>query len=303
MLKSAADFINNRILGRLGIRLVRTKWLQEDSILDQASSFAGEEAVLADLIKDIAPATRYYVDIGASDGTTWSNTVALARNGWHGLCFECDSAKIAAMASTYRTIGGVSVCQARITPMNVCGFLRAYGVSRDFGVLSVDIDSYDWFVLKAVLSEFRPTIVVAEINEKIPPPLEFTVLYDASYVWDGSHFYGMSIAQMEKLSKEYNYGIVRLEYNNVFLIDGRKYHGRCLSADEAYDSGYRNRADRQKKFPWNADMEEALGMSPEEATSFVSRVFEKYAGRYSLSYSDESDIADNRRHSHGWDRP
>ncbi len=283
-----SDVLNNHFFARLGFRVIRTKWLQKEqdaATLARGASF-GEEAVVLDrFIHELGIVEDSYVDIGASDGINWSNTVNLARGGWRGVCFECDAVKVAEMARLYRAFPRVSTCQARIAPANVCGFLQAYGIPLHFGVLSLDIDSYDYFVLDSLLGTYRPAIVIAEINEKIPPPLEFTVLYDEAYSWDESHFFGMSISQVEKLCVAHEYRIVQLEYNNVFLIDGNLYPHPGMSAREAYERGYRQKADRKAKFPWNRDVEALLTMDTSEAVLFLAKLFAAHEGKYSLTCS------------------
>ena len=53
------------------------------------------------------------------------------------------------------------------------------------------------------LSDYRPRLICSEINEKIPPPIKFTVKYSPNHYWQGDHFYGQSISQLYKLCKKY----------------------------------------------------------------------------------------------------
>jgi hypothetical protein len=207
----------------------------------------------------------------------------LAFNGWEGVCFEWDPEKVASMADLYKQLQHVHVCRAKITPNTICHFLKAFGLPQRFGLLSLDIDSYDYFVLQALLQEYRPSLILAEINEKIPPPLEFTVLFDAHHRWDVSHFYGQSICQLEKLCTVHRYSIAHLEYNNAFLIDTDLLGHPGLTAEQAYQSGYLSRSDRKQRFPWNQDMEALLSMAPNDAIQFLNQFFAKYKGKYSLS--------------------
>jgi hypothetical protein len=142
------------------------------------SSF-GEEELLEKFIAELLPrGSRTAVDIGAGDGRTGSNTLALFKSGWRGVGVEWDARRFAKLAAVYERLPKVSACRLRVTPENVAALLEAYGIEREFGVLSVDIDSYDYWVLDAVLARYRPGIVVTEINEKIPPPIRFSVSYD-----------------------------------------------------------------------------------------------------------------------------
>ena len=272
----------NRLLAPLGLRLHR----RPSGLGRTGLSRQGEEAVIQDLIQGLE-VEPYFVDVGAGDGAKDSNTARLALGGWHGVFFECDPPTLAVLAANFAGQEWVSVSGARVTPLNVAALLEGHGVPRDFGVLSLDIDSYDYHVLASLLERFRPTIVVAEINEKIPPPLAFSVGFHPEHRWDQSHFYGQSIVTLGELADRHGYSLVHLEYNNAFLVDADRTDVPGLTPGEAYETGYLNRPDRKKRFPWNSDVEEALTLPPEEAVDFFRRLFVPYEGSYEISIADD----------------
>lgn len=47
-----------------------------------------EDVFVADWFKENPPRSRYFVDVGAFDGVTYSNTMALVDAGWHGTLIE-----------------------------------------------------------------------------------------------------------------------------------------------------------------------------------------------------------------------
>ena len=254
----------NRLLAPLGLRLHR----RPSGLGRTGLSRQGEEAVIQDLIQGLE-VEPYFVDVGAGDGAKDSNTARLALGGWRGVFFECDPPTLAVLAANFAGQEWVSVSGARVTPLNVAALLEGHGVPRDFGVLSLDIDSYDYHVLASLLERFRPTIVVAEINEKIPPPLAFSVGFHPEHRWDQSHFYGQSIVTLGELADRHGYSLVHLEYNNAFLVDADRTDVPGLTPGEAYETGYLNRPDRKKRFPWNSDVEEALTLPQKRrSTSF-----------------------------------
>lgn len=284
--------INNLLETAFGIRVSRPARLDPAPALsDRPAPFSahGEERMLGEYLAGFPDIDRSYADIGAGDGMHMSNTARLALNGWRGVGFELNRSQAAVMATAYRQFDRIFVCQARITPENACDFLKAYALPRAFGLLSLDIDSYDYFVLDAVLGQYRPTLVVAEINEKFPPPIRFTVRPGEGTAYGRAHFYGASISQMAALAERHRYTLVRLEYNNLFLVASEHCRLPGLSAREAYDQGYRLRPDRKALFPWNANMEPLLSMGREDALKFVR---DRYAGRedaYQLAWADDPD--------------
>ncbi|HVF48516.1 MAG TPA: hypothetical protein VNA19_00435 [Pyrinomonadaceae bacterium] len=225
--------------------------------------------------------SRTAVDIGAGDGIRWSNTYALYRRGWRGVGFEADSRKVAKLAEAYKFYPAVSLCQCRVTPANVVPLLRAYEIPEDFSVLNLDIDSYDYWVLDALLESFRPRLIVTEINEKIPPPIEFVVKFDPDFELR-HHFYGYSIQSLSELCARHDYALIELEYNNAFLAPRELGGVRPLDAADAYRRGYLERPDRQEKFYLNQNMEILHTLSPEEGVKFINQFFSEHRGRYDV---------------------
>lgn len=243
-----------------------------------------EEQILHSYIAALLPAgcCRTAVDVGAGDGRTGSNTLALFKNGWQGLGIEFDSRKAYKLAKLYQDLPEVFSCRLRVTPDNILPLLAAYEIEREFGVLSIDIDSYDYWVLDAILSHYRPYLVIAEINEKIPPPIKFRVNFDPAFQLR-EHFFGFSISCLEELRAARGYALLGLEYNNVFLAPAEIAGERALTPEAAYRQGYLERPDRKEKFARNQNMETLHSLSPEEGVQFIRRFFSQFAGKYELS--------------------
>lgn len=259
-------------------------------------SFAGEEAQIRALLAKLGLASGYIVDIAASDGVTQSCTLGLFRGqGWRGLAVEYDATKFARLAYAYSAFPSVSLAKCKVTPENVAALLTAYRAPRDFELLSLDIDSYDLFVIAAMLDAgFRPKLISMEINEKLPPPLYFTVLYDDAHGWQGDHFFGCSATAAADTVRPYGYVLAGIEYNNAMFVEAglAAAHGIAdQDISSAYRTGYRDRADRTKLFPWNHNVDEALDLSPSDALAFFERHFANYQGKFTLRLSEEQRAA------------
>lgn len=258
------------------------------SLRRESFSNGREEQLLAGYIAELLPAVhnRTAVDIGAGDGMRWSNTYALFLNGWKGIGVEFDGRKFLKLARAYKYFSEVYACRNRATPDNIVPLLRSYDTPRDFSVLSLDIDGNDYWVLRAVLSEYRPQLIVTEINEKIPPPLRFVVKYDPDFQLR-HHFFGYSMAVLSDLCEEFGYVILALEYNNAFLAPKELAGARGLAAQAAYTTGYLDRPDRKEKFSLNFDMEAVYALAPPEAIAFLRTFYAKFAGEYYLGLDSD----------------
>jgi hypothetical protein len=223
----------------------------------------GEESHVNELLARDVGLGGVCVDVGASDGKTMSNTDWLFNLGWSGLAVEGDGGRFGLLANRYRSKESVRLV---------------------FDFLSLDIDGYDYHVLGAILKEFRPNLICCEVNEKIPPPLRFSVNFDEDYSWGSDHFFGQSLAQVDVLAKDCGYSLLRMHYNNAFLVPKELAGGREVSVEAAYRIGYVEKKDRLSKFPWNAEMEPLLTMEPAVAVEYLRERFEPYSGQYTLDY-------------------
>jgi hypothetical protein len=222
--------------------------------------------------------SKFFVDIGCSDSTEYSQSEILIDHNWSGLMFEYNEDKWRNQNDKIQN-DNVKVVHAKITPDNVIDILISNGCIDDF-FLTLDIDGYDYFVLEQILSVYKPSLIISEINEKIPPNIKFSVQYSKDYWWDSSHFYGYSLSMLEDLLLKHQYKILDLDYNNVVLIKGEQVD----KLDEVYYNGYLHNADRARKFPYNHDFEEIYQLPLEEQVEFLKQKFHTHEGQYILSW-------------------
>jgi len=245
------------------------------------ASLFDEERIIAEWLQRVPPRHQLYVDIAAGDGESMSNTLALARRGWEGLAVEADDASFSQLRRTYaKKYPRVKLAHDIVTPDTVVTLLQAHGIPRALGVLSLDIDGYDHYVLDKLLDAFRPGLICAEINESIPPPVKFSVTYRSDHVWAKDHFYGQSLAMLDVLRARHGYALVQLEYNNAFLLPAECSPLPTRAVQEVYREGYLARPDRLTRLPWNREMEFLQALAPNDVVAQLHARFSRYAGRY-----------------------
>jgi hypothetical protein len=251
-------------------------------------SSAGEWQAVRRSLDVLGVSTGCVVDIAASDGVSQSSTLGLFRNDrWSGLAVEMDPIKFAQLAYLYAGFR-CQLAKCRVTPMNIELLLKAHAIPKDFAFLNLDIDSYDLFVVQELLARgYRPKIISMEINEKIPPPLYFTVLYDESHEWQRDHFFGCSAVAAVETVKPFGYVLESIQYNNALFVCADLARGLIVDVPVhlAYRDGYATKRDRLKLFPWNTDVDCALEMAAEDALRFFTSYFRKYEERFDLRIS------------------
>lgn len=212
---------------------------------------------------------KFFIDIGASNVPEESQSEILIKEGWKGLMFECNPQKFNGLKQRMSDKVGINVISEKVTPQNIIKILKENNTPEKF-FLSIDIDGYDIFVLEEILKNYKPFLIISEINEKIPPPVKFTVTYKDDYWWDGSHFYGYSISYLDDIIKKYDYSIDFLDYNNVIIVNDCK---KNYNVNHIYKEGYLEKSDRKNKFPWNADFEPIYLLEDQEKIEFVKNKF------------------------------
>lgn len=161
----------------------------------------------------------------------------------------------------------------KITPENVVSSLEEFNTPENFLALNLDIDSYDLFVLINLLKKYSPEIIISEINEKIPMPVDFSVTYDKNWKWKGDHFFGYSLNCLEPILKQFDYYVYKVVYNNVILT---KSPNEKVNLVDHYQNGYKNSKDRKKIFYYNTDVEYWQSLNTSDAESEIKNYFKKY---------------------------
>lgn len=139
-------------------------------------------------------------DIGAGDGVINSNTRALWERGWDGYLFEASPVNYADLARTYKNSQRVVIVHAAVVPKTgICEFYdhptipgwssmdptwfsqwqkqakvtRILGLGIEFltqtfpfpDLFSIDTEGLDASIIEAMPLEFKPRLIVAEIDK------------------------------------------------------------------------------------------------------------------------------------------
>lgn len=145
---------------------------------------SGEDQFLEPLLPD----KGWFVDVGAWNGRHLSNTYLFMEKGWNGLEIEKDPGRVLEMKRflpdrIYRLcleIGGD----------NLDSIISMFpDIPQDLDLLSIDIDSYDFYVWKN-LQLYRPKFVIIEVGSATSPIEMTTLATEKGYelIWDKANF-------------------------------------------------------------------------------------------------------------------
>lgn len=180
----------------------------------------GEDGVISEALRGIGKTHRFVVEFGAYDGIAMSNSRNLiAHAGWSGLLIEGDTRFFRRLSKHYRHHPTVTTLKAFVTTENINSLFADAGVPPDFDLLSIDVDSIDYYLWQA-LTEFRPSIVVIEYNASIPPDEDYVVAKSEALRLSGTSREGASIQALYRLGKDKGYRLVYSELSgaNLFFV-------------------------------------------------------------------------------------
>lgn len=168
-----------------------------------------EDGILLEILRRLDIAAGRFVEIGVGNGTE-NNTLILMAHGWSGLW-------IGAEPLVWQPSGKrLTFKQAFVTAEGVCDLMGDGACD----VLSLDIDGNDYWVAQTLLGHITPRVVIVEYNAKCPPPIRFVMPYDPTHRWDGSDYFGASLAAWADLLSEFAYRPVCCSYlgTNAFFV-------------------------------------------------------------------------------------
>jgi hypothetical protein len=137
----------------------------------------GEDGIIEEIFRRIAPRTKTCIEFGAWDGKHLSNTYHLWQNqGWRALLIEGDPERCNQLLQ--RTAGNamVAVVNAFVMPSgenSLESLIRRTGFEENADLVCIDIDGDDYHILCS-LKDCRPRVLVVEYNPTIPPDMDLS---------------------------------------------------------------------------------------------------------------------------------
>ena len=133
-------------------------------MLDFKRSQHAQDWVVRAIYSHVPPRNRQYVEVGFNTNeqcdplSSGSNTCRLWLAGWSGLLLDGAHSN-----------ASINLHSEFVTSANIVPLLRKYKVPRHVDFMSIDVDSYELWLLEAILkSEYRPRVIAVEYNSNFP---------------------------------------------------------------------------------------------------------------------------------------
>lgn len=206
----------------------------------QIYSQNGEDGIIDHIFAAIGVTNRVAVEIGVSVTSTdeqgnyisnrlENNTAALADGAWKLYWFD--------IIAPFATPNNCTFTNKFLTKFNIIGTFEQINIPREFDLLSIDIDSNDYY-LRDALKDYSPRVVIMEYNGCFDGSVEHIMPYNENYVWRGhsDREYGASLKSLTKQADRLGYDLVYCEKNgvNAFFIRKDVNVFRPLTSEEAW---------------------------------------------------------------------
>ena len=136
-----------------------------------------------------------------------NNTLILKSLGWKGFWIGGENLTIDALSNEKFCFIKEFISLKNIIELTLKGKSEINCESLD--VISFDLDGNDLFLVDELLkNNFKPKLFIVEYNGKFPPPIKWRMNYNEKHIWDGSDYYGASLASFNELFEKNDYKLI-----------------------------------------------------------------------------------------------
>lgn len=184
----------------------------------------GEDGIIQRLIQSLDIKNKTFIEFGVEDFAESNCRFLLMKDNWRGFVIDGSQNNINKIKQSYFYWRyDLNARPAFITKNNINKILKESGFEEDLGILSIDIDGNDWFILEAI-SSYKPRILICEYNDIFGKERAISVPYDPEFFRTQKHYsnlyFGASIAAITYLAEKKGYVLVGVNSNrnNAFFI-------------------------------------------------------------------------------------
>ena len=190
----------------------------------QVYSQWGEDGIIDWLINKFPEIPNSFLEIGTENYKESNTRFLLVNKNWDGFLIEADKAAVKNIKSQ-RVFWkhNLRIENQFITKDNINTIIKKIEVPKKLGLLSLDVDGVDYWILSN-LSVLEPSIIVCEYNSLFGQKKSITVPYKKNFIRSDEHYsnlyYGASIKAFIELMKKKNYFLIGTNSagNNAFFI-------------------------------------------------------------------------------------
>jgi hypothetical protein len=183
-----------------------------------------EDGLINALIKGFDNISKNFIEFGVDDFKEANCRFLTESLSWKGAIFEGNKQAFLRMSvKDYYWKKNLSVFNKFLDVNNIQNTLSKSNFKENLGILSVDVDGNDWYLLKESLI-FNPSIIIVEYNSLFGFKYPVSIPYDPKFNRSKAHksclYYGASLKAFEYLLTNRGYKLVGTNAggNNAFFV-------------------------------------------------------------------------------------
>jgi hypothetical protein len=184
----------------------------------------GEDGIIQKLIKTVEISNNTFIEFGVENFLESNCRFLMMKDNWSGFVIDGSNKNINQIRqSSFFWKFDIQAKEAFITSANINSLLSESGFDKDLGILSIDIDGVDYWILEAI-DHFEPRILILEYNAVFGPERTVTVPNDPSFNRTSKHFsnlyFGASFSALRDLAASKGYTLVGTNSSggNAFFV-------------------------------------------------------------------------------------
>lgn len=207
--------------GRIAAMQVATR----DKIRDfgdvefRACSQWGEDGIIEWLCHKLPDISRSFIEFGVENFAEANCQFLIENRGWRGLVMDGNASYMANLRhETLYWRHDLTAAPAFVTAENINTLIKENGFAGEIGILSIDIDGNDYWVLQAI-DCVNPAIIICEVNGIFGDLQAVSIPYQPAFQRLQAHYsgqyFGCSVAAARLVCSRKGYSFVGTNTNGV----------------------------------------------------------------------------------------
>lgn len=184
----------------------------------------GEDGIIQYLVNLIDIPNKTFIEFGVEDFGESNCRFLMMKDNWRGFVIDGNDRNISRLIKNYYywKYDLQAIC-AFVNKDNIEDLLDQSGFDHDLGILSIDLDGVDYFILSSI-AKFKPRILICEFNPIFGPTRKVTVPYDEKFQRFKHHYsgqyWGASLSAINDVATRLGYGLIGTNSagHNAFFI-------------------------------------------------------------------------------------
>lgn len=177
----------------------------------------GDDGIIQYLINKIDIPQKIFIEFGVETYHESNTRFLLMNNNWKGLVIDGSEQNINSIKNQkIYWQHELYAFSSFITKENINEVISSSGIKGEIGILSVDIDGNDYWVLNEI-NVVNPIIIIVEYNAVFGDSSTFSVPYDPNFIRNNKHFsnlyWGASLGAFYHLLLKKGYSFIGCNSN------------------------------------------------------------------------------------------